>query len=145
MEANELPSREREDAGHDRRLGDEGQVRGADVGDVGAGAAGPSHRDGRSLIGPRSSSATAASTKAPPANAPAQSASSSTVAPMTAPTSRLPAAHRIGATQKAATAHGAPPIALSGAVSTTIMMPPNPAARRTHDAADTRDSDQPAQ
>src|SRR5215510_3993594 len=39
--------------------------------------------------------------------------------------------------QNAATAHGAPPIALSGAVSTTIMMPPNPAARRTHEATDT--------
>ncbi len=64
-----------DDAGHDRRLGAEGQVRGVDVGDVGAGAAGPSHRDGLGLIGPRSSSATAPSTKAPPANAPAQSAS----------------------------------------------------------------------
>ena len=51
---------------------------------------------------------------------------------------RLPAAHRIGATQKAATAHGAPPIALFGAVSTTIAMPPNPAASRTCDATDTR-------
>lgn len=44
----------------------------------------------------------------------------------------------IGATQNAATAHGAPPIALPGAVTTTITMPPNPAARRTHDAAGTR-------
>ena len=50
---------------------------------------------------------------------------------------RLPAAHRIGATQNAATAHGAPPIALFGAVSTTIAMPPNPAASRTCDATDT--------
>jgi hypothetical protein len=64
-----------DDAGHDRRFGDEGQVRGVDVGDVGADAAGPSHRDGLGLIGPRSSSATAPSTRAPPTNAPGQSAS----------------------------------------------------------------------
>jgi hypothetical protein len=54
---------------------------------------GQSHRDGLGLIAraarvrPRSSSATAPSTKAPPTNAPAQSDSSSTVAPITAPTS----------------------------------------------------------
>src|SRR5215471_12606759 len=64
-----------------------GPAPGVDVGDVGAGAVGPSHRDGLGLIGPRSSSATAPSTRAPPANAPAQSASCSTVAPITAPTS----------------------------------------------------------
>jgi hypothetical protein len=54
---------------------------------------GQSHRDGLGLIAraarvrPRSSSATAPSTKGPPTNAPAQSDSSSTVAPITAPTS----------------------------------------------------------
>ena len=51
--------------------------------------------------------------------------------------SKLPAARRIGATQNAATAHGAPPSALSGAVNTTMAMPPNPAASRTRDATDT--------